>query len=59
MRKTLRGEFRVPDGYFLEIIDTPQIAVLADGAQVETRNAERLRTNLAIPAIKSPEIQIR
>jgi hypothetical protein len=27
MRKTLRREFRMPDGDFLEILDTPQMDV--------------------------------
>ncbi len=59
MRETLRRELRMPDGYFLEILDAPQIAVHADGAQVKTRNAERLAANLAIPTIEPPEVQIR
>ncbi len=36
------GVFRVPDGDLLEVLDAPKVAVLADRAQVETGDAERL-----------------
>ena len=42
MRETLRGEFGMPDGDFLEILDAPKIAVHADRAEIKRGNAERL-----------------
>src|SRR5450755_3682433 len=36
------------DRDFLEVLDTPQIAVHADGPQIERGDAERLRSNLAV-----------
>jgi hypothetical protein len=57
--KRCAANFRVPDRDLLEILDTPEIAVHADGTKIEASNPERLAANLAIPAIKSPEIQIR
>ena len=59
MRETLRGELGMPDGDFLEILDAPEIAVHADGAEIERGDAERLRSDFAVPAIEAPEIQIR
>ena len=49
----------MPDGNLLEILDAPQIAVLADGTQVEARDAERLGTHLRVPALEAPEIEVR
>ena len=42
MGKTLRGKFRMPDGDLLEILHAPEIAVHADGAQIEASNTQRL-----------------
>ena len=42
----------------LEIFDAPEVAVLADRAQVEAGHAEGLRPNLGVPAVKSPEVEI-
>src|SRR6056297_3197542 len=53
------GVFRMPDGDLLEILDAPEVAVLADRAQVEAGDAERFGPNLRIPAIESPEIEVR
>jgi hypothetical protein len=39
MRETLACEFGMPDGDFFEILDAPQIAVHADGAEVEAGNS--------------------
>lgn len=41
----------MPDGDLLEVLDAPEIAVLADRAQVESGDAERLGTHLRVPAI--------
>jgi hypothetical protein len=43
------------DGDFLEILDAPQHTVLADRAQIEGGDAERLRPDLAVPGIEAPE----
>ncbi len=59
MSKTLRGKFRMPDRDFLEILDAPKIAVHADGPEIKRGDAERLRSDFAVPAIEPPEIQIR
>ena len=48
----------MPDRDLLEILDAPEIAVLADGAEIEARDAERLRPDLGVPAIESPEEEI-
>ena len=59
MGEALRGELAVPDGDLLEIFDAPEIAVHADGAEIERGDAERLRADLAVPAVEPPEIQVR
>jgi len=59
MRETLSSEFREPNGDFLTILDALEIAVHADGPKIEARDAECLAANFAVPAIKSPEVQIR
>lgn len=46
--ETLRGEFRMPDGDFLEVLDTPKIAIHADRPEIERGDAERLRFDFAI-----------
>jgi hypothetical protein len=42
----------------LEILDAPEITVLADGVEIEARHAERLGANLGIPAIEAPELEV-
>ena len=59
MSKAVRSEFRMPDRDLLEILHAPETAVHADGAKVEAGNPERLAADFTVPAIKSPEIQIR
>ena len=59
MREPLRGKLGMSDRDFLKILDTPQIAVHADGPQIKRGDAEGLRSDFAVPAVKSPEIQIR
>jgi hypothetical protein len=54
MRETLRREFGMPDRDLLEILDAPQIAIHADRAEIEARNAKRLAAHFAIPAIEPP-----
>ncbi len=54
--EALRGEFAVPDADLLEALDAPKIAVHADGAEIEGGDTERLRADLAVPAIKAPKI---
>ena len=58
MREARGGVFGVADGDLLEILDAPQIAILADGAEIEARHAERLRADLGIPAIEAAEIEV-
>ena len=43
-RKPLGGKLRVPDGDFLEILGAPEIAIGADGPEIERGDAERLRS---------------
>jgi hypothetical protein len=49
----------MPDADLLEVLDAPEIAVLADGAEIEARDAERLRADFGVPAIEAAEIEIR
>jgi hypothetical protein len=49
----------VPDCDLLKVFDAPQIAVLANGAQIEGRHAKRLGADLGIPAIEAAEIEVR
>lgn len=58
MGKAGGGVFRVPDLDLLEVLDPLEITVLADRAQVEARDAERLGNHLRIPAIEPPEIEV-
>src|SRR5450631_4748916 len=37
----------------------PEIAVHADGPEIKRGDAERLRSNLAVPAIEAAKIQVR
>ncbi len=50
--------FRVADFDLLEVLDAPEVAILADRAQVEAGDAERLGPNLGIPAIEPAEIEV-
>ena len=58
VREAIGGVFGMSDANFLEVLNAPEIAVLADGAQIETGDAERLRADFRIPAIEAPEIEI-
>ena len=51
-----RRVLAMTDGDFLEILDAPQIAILANRAEIEARHAERLGTDLGIPAVEAAEI---
>ena len=57
--KPLRGKLRMPDGDLLEIPHTPEIAIHAGSAEIEARNTQRFAADFAVPAGKSPEIQVR
>src|SRR5579872_1704177 len=62
-RRRLMGKpggriFRVTNGDLLEILDTPEIAVLANRAKVKARYPERLGADLRIPAIEAAEVEI-
>jgi hypothetical protein len=56
--KARGGIFRVADGDLLKILDAPEVAVLANRAQVEARHAERLGPHLGVPAVEAPEVEI-
>ena len=57
--KALSREFGMPDGDFLKILHAPQVTVHADGAKIKRGDAERLRSDFAVPAIEPPEVQVR
>ena len=57
--EAVRGVLGMPDPDLLEVLDAPEIAVLADRPEIETGDAERLRADLRIPAIESPKEQVR
>src|SRR5882757_4553771 len=46
------------DDDFLEVLDAPQIAILADRTEIEARHAERLGSHFRVPAIEAPEIEV-
>jgi hypothetical protein len=50
--------FGVADRNFLEVFDTPKIAVLADGPEIKAGNPEGLGSNFGIPAIEAAEVEI-
>ncbi len=52
------GVFGMADGDLLEVLDTPQVPVLAHGAQIEARHAERLGADLRVPAVEAAEEQV-
>src|SRR5262249_23709323 len=52
------GVFRVANRDFLEILDAPEIAVLADGSEKDTRQAGRLRATLRVPAVEAAKVEV-
>jgi hypothetical protein len=58
MGEAVGGIFAVADADFLEVLDAPKIAVLADRAQIEARHAERLGADLGVPAVEAPKVEI-
>lgn len=52
MRKAVRGVFGMPDRDLLDVLDAPEIAVLADGAEIEARVAEFLGADFGVPAVE-------
>ena len=48
----------MPDLDLLEILDAPEVAVLADRPEIEARHAEGLRAHLGVPTVEAPEIEI-
>ena len=58
MREAGGRVFRVADADLLEILNAPEIAVLAHGAQVEAGNPERLGAHLGVPAVKPAKVEI-
>ena len=59
MREAGGRVLRMADGDLLEILHAPEIAILADCAEIEARHAERLRADLRVPAIEAAEIEVR
>jgi hypothetical protein len=45
-------------GTLLEVIDAPEVLILANGAQVDASNAKVVGAQLGIPAVKTPEVKI-
>jgi hypothetical protein len=56
--KARGGVFQVPDRDLVEVLDVPEVAVLADRPQVEAGDPERLGPDRVVPAIEPPEIQV-
>lgn len=56
MREAGRSVFRVPDRDLLEVLDATEVMVLADRAQVEPGDAERLGAHLGVPAVEPNEL---
>ncbi len=46
------------DGDLLEILDTPEVAILAHGPEIEARDSQGLGADLGIPAIEAAEVQV-
>src|SRR5438552_485344 len=46
------------DRDFLKVLDTPEIAVLTDCAEIEARHSERLGADLGVPAIEATEVEV-
>ncbi|TCU38643.1 putative dinucleotide-binding enzyme [Rhizobium azibense] len=59
MREPRGSVFGMADRDLLEVLDAPEIAVLANGAEIEARHAERLRAHLGIPAVEAAEVEVR
>jgi hypothetical protein len=62
-RRCLVGEargcvFRVSNRDFLEILHTPEIAILADRPKLDACDSERLGADLGIPAIEATKVEI-
>ncbi len=58
MREPVAGELAMADRDLLEALGAPDIAIHANGAEVEGRHAERLGAHLAVPAIEAPEVEV-
>jgi hypothetical protein len=58
MREAVRRIFAVPDADLFKILNTPEVAVLADGAEIEAGDAERFGAHFAVPAIETPEVEV-
>ena len=58
MRETGTGEFRVADVDLLEILDTPQTAVGAYAAQIESRDPERFGADFTVPGVEPSKIKV-
>jgi hypothetical protein len=56
--KARSGLFQVPDRAVAEVLDVPEVAVLADRPQVEAGDPERLGPDRVVPAIEPSEIQV-
>jgi hypothetical protein len=52
------GELAVADRDLLEAFRAPDVAVHAHGAKIEAGHAQRLRTDLAVPKVEAPEVEI-
>ena len=48
----------MPDADLLETLGTPDVAIHAYGAEIEARHAERLRADLAVPAVEAAEVEV-
>ena len=46
------------DGDLLEVLDAPEIAILADGPEIEARNPKGFGADLGILATIAPEIEV-
>ena len=58
MGEAIGRVFGMPDCDLLEVLNAPEIAVLADGSEIEARDAERLGADLGVPAVEPAEEQI-
>src|SRR5690606_16608396 len=58
MREAGGSVFRVADGDLLEVLDAPEVAVLAYRPQVEAGDAERLGAHLGVPGVEAAEVKV-
>src|SRR5690606_9553641 len=58
VREPMAGELAVADRDLLEALGAPDIAIHANGAEVEGRHAESLGAHLAVPAIEAAEVEV-